>query len=271
MKVSVFGAPGCGRTVFLGLLYETLIRMSTEGDEPEVIMNVGPVEAKAFGDVRLDLMSGRWPSAETGRKLSGRSVELGFVRGRSLFRSRGLVKVRLEDVPLTERDLQVVKASGQLREVISGSSGGSIDRYGLGEMFRDALGSEALILLADVSEPREGTWPREERDAFLATLVENIARTRLGKERKVHITVVLTKAEPAEADGERVFETAYPRTAKAVHKADELSPIFISWLRTVPDTDREQVPSALRRDGQVQIDYADEEYRRLVQNIGRIS
>lgn len=278
MKVSVIGTPGCGRTVFLGLLYETLVRMSTaEGRGPEVVVNTGPAETKALGDLRLELLSGRWPSPDLRSKVSGCLLELGFSRSsRSILRSRELRKVGLENVPLAEKDVQAVQGSGQLREVLQGSPGGSIDRYGLSEGFREALESEALVLLVDISpETSEGPWPGGERDAFLATVADNASRTRLGKEREVDILVVLTKGDRAEADEQKLFEEMYPRTAGSLRKAipggEAGSNVFVSWIGAVPGEDGTLVPAATVSDGQVQIEYSEKEYRRLVERIGRIA
>ncbi|MHC1709347.1 MAG: hypothetical protein AB9819_02940 [Methanomassiliicoccales archaeon] len=279
MNVSIIGTPQCGRTVFLGLLYETLIRMTTAEDgAQEVIVNTGPVETKAFGDLRLELLSGRWPSPENDRKVSGRVLTLGFRRKRFLafLRPRELSTVRLEDVPLGERDIEVVRGSGQLREVLQGSAGGSIDRYGLRERFRDSMDSDAIILLADVSKAREeGDWPREERDAFLATIVNSASKTRLGKTREVTFIVVLTKADRAEADDHKVFEDNYPRTFKALQKdiydRHVTSHVLVSWLGTITGPNDEQVPATAVREGQVQIEYSEKEYRKLVGIIGKMA
>jgi hypothetical protein len=279
MNVSIIGTPHCGRTVFLGLLYETLVRMTTEEDGAMCVMvNTGPVEAKAFGDLRLELLSGRWPSSENRYKVSGRSIDLGFRSKRSFpfFRSRGISKVRLMDVPLDDRDLKVIRGSGQLREVLEGSPGGSLDRYGLSERFRDSLESEAIILLADVCKERnEGDWPREERDAFLATIVDNACKTRLGKSREVAFIVVLTRSDRAEADDQKVFEEQYPRTLRALREAvpgrGATFHILVSWLGTEPDSNENQVPATAVREGQVQIEYSEKEYRRLVGIIGKIA
>jgi len=278
MKVSVIGTPGSGRTVFLGLLYETLVRMSTTegGDGTEVMVNAGPVEAKALGDLRLELLSGRWPSPDISSKVSGRSLELGFRKGTpSLFRPRGIHKVVMESVPLSEKDLKIIRSSGQLREVLEGSMGGAMDRYGLSERFREALVSQASILLADVSNTSaQGPWPSGERDAFLATVLDNASRTHLGKERKVEVTIVLTKADRAEADDHRVFQRMYPRTVESLRKViqdgDVRSRTVVSWLGTVPGPLGEQVPATKVSDGQVQIDYSEKEYRRLIGLIGNL-
>jgi hypothetical protein len=279
MKVSVIGTPGCGRTVFLGLLYETLVRMSTaEGDDiPEVVVNTGPVEAKALGDLRLELLSGRWPSPDLRSKVSGCTLDLGFRKDNwPFFRTSVIRKVRLENVPLGEKDLKVMRSSGQLREMLQGVTGGSIDRYGLSERFRDSLESEAFILLADVSlEAREGPWSIEERDAFLATVIDNASRTRLGKERRVEVLVVLTRADRAEADDKKLFGDGYPRTSKAMLRAlpegDGASRLFTSWLGTVPNMSGDQAPATTIGEGQVQIDYSEKEYRRLIALIGKIA
>jgi hypothetical protein len=279
MNVSIIGTPQCGRTVFLGLLYETLIRMTTgEDGVQKVIVNTGPVEAKAFGDLRLELLSGRWPSSEDRSKVSGFSLDIGFRKKISIpfFRSRELSTVRLEDVPLSEKDIRVMRGSGQLKEVLQGSPGGSIDRYGLSERFRDSLDSDAIVLLADVSKVRnEGDWPQEERDAFLATIVNNASKNRLGKAREVAFIIVLTKADRAEADDPKVFEVTYPRTFKALREAVSergvASHILVSWLGTVTDPNKEQVPATMVREGHVQIEYSEKEYRRLVGIIGKMA
>lgn len=279
MKVSVIGTPGSERAVFLGLLYETLIRMSTSERDmpPQVVVNAGPVEAKALGDLRLELLSGRWPSLDDEHKVSGCALELGFRKSSgSFFGSRGIRKVQLSSAPLSEKDVKVMRSSGQLREVLQGSSGGSIDRYGLDEQFREALDSETLILLADISTgAREGRWSIEERDAFLATVIENASRTRLGKERRIDPLVVMTGADRAETDDQQVFENMYPRTAKALRKVipgdDPRSNIFVSWLATVPDAEGIPVPASIMDQGQVQIDYSEKEYRRLIGRIGDIA
>ncbi len=278
MKVSVIGTPGSGRTVFLGLLYETLVRMSTTegGDGTEVMVNAGPVEAKALGDLRLELLSGRWPSPDISSKVSGRSLELGFRKGTpSLFRYRGIHKVVMESVPLSEKDLKIIRSSGQLREVLEGSMGGAMDRYGLSERFREALVGEAFILLADVSRTAaQEPWPNGERDAFLATVLDNASRTHLGKERKVEVMIVLTKADRAEADDRKVFESMYPRTLRSLREAvrygDVRSRTVVSWMGTVPDPRGEQVPATMVHEGQVQIDYSEKEYRRLIGLIGNL-
>lgn len=278
MNVSVIGPPGCGRAVFISLLYETLIRMSTPDDDgsPEAMVNAGPVEAKALGDLRLELMSGRWPSSEPGQRISELVLEIGFRKGgRSLFRSRAIRRVSLRSVPLSEKDLNAVRDSGQLREALLGSPGGSLDRYGLSERFRDSLDSEALVLLADVSKgPPDAGWPIEERDAFLATIAENASRTRLGKVRKVGLLVVLTKADRAEADDQQAFEKKYPRTATALRNAhpggDISTRTIVSWLGTALDERGVQIPATVQRDGQVQIDYSEKEYRRLIKLIGEM-
>jgi len=280
MKVSIIGTPHCGRTVFLGLLYEALIRMGTaDGDEAqEVILSTGPVEAKAFGDLRLELISGRWPTSGNASKVSGRMLTLGFRKKRSFpfFRSRELTAVELEDVPLAEKDIIVMRGTGQLRDVLLGSPGGSVDRHGLSERFRDSLDGDAIILLADVSkEEKEGSWPRAEKDAFLATFVENATRTDLGKARKVNFLVVLTKAERAEADDDKVFEEAFPRTSGTLHQAfannGSASHTIVSWVGTVEDSQGMEVPTTTVRDGQVRIDYSEKEYRRLIGIIGDIA
>ncbi len=248
-----------------------------ENSVQEVVVNTGPLETKAFGDLRLELLSGRWPSAENRSKVSGCSLDLGFRRKRSFsfFRSSELSTVKLRDVPLSEKDLKVMRGSGQLREVLHGSPGGSVDRYGLSERFRDSLDSESIVLLADVSnEHDEGGWPGEERDAFLATIVDNSSRTRLGKSRAVTFMIVLTRSDRAEADDQKVFEEAYPRTCKALREAvsgrGATFHTLVSWLGTVSDHNGKQVPATTVREGQVQIEYSEKEYRRLVGIIGEI-
>jgi hypothetical protein len=240
------------------------------------MVNAGPVEAKALGDLRLELVSGRWPSDEDERKVSGCALELGFRKDPgSFFRSRGVRKVQLSSVPISEKDVKFMRSAGQLREVLQGSSGGSIDRHGLDEPFRGALGSEALILLADMSTgTREGPWPIKERDAFLATVAENTSTTRLGKDGRIELLVVMIGADRAEADDRKVFEEAYPRTAKAMRKViagdDIRSNLFASWLGTVANAEGILVPASIMDQGQVQIDYSEKEYRRLIGKIGEI-
>ncbi len=273
MKISVIGAPGCGTALFLGLLYETLVRMSTaEDDVLEVVVNVGPVEAKAFGDLRLDLLSGRWPSPELEQKVSGCSLELAFRNGRaSLFRGRGFRKVRLASVPLSERDSRVLRSSGQLRELLSGPTGGSIDRNALSERFRDALESEAFVLLASISGVMSGgTWSVEESDAFLATLMDDVTKDQAKGKGGVAFLVVMTGADRGEADGRQLLEDFYPRTEKTLRKAAGGYHTFVSWLGTVPNAEGHQVPATAVSDGQVQIDHSEEEYRRLVRTIGKM-
>ncbi len=247
-------------------------------DDQEVIVNTGPLETKAFGDLRLELLSGRWPSARNRSKVSGCSLDLGFRRKRSFsfFRSSELRTVKLRDVPLSEKDLKVMRGSGQLREVLQGSAGGSVDRYGLSELFRDSLESDAIVLLADVSnEHQEGSWSGEERDAFLATIVDNAAKTRLGRTREVTFIIVLTKADRAEADDQKVFDESYPRTSKALREViserNSASEILVSWLGTVSDPNAVKVPATTVREGQVQIEYSEKEYRRLVCIIGKMA
>jgi len=279
MKVSIIGTPHCGRTVFLGLFYETLIRINNaEGDDAqEVILSAGPVEAKAFGDLRLELISGRWPNSENASKVSGRVLKLGYRKKRSIpfLRSRELTTVELEDVPLTEKDIIVMRGTGQLREVLMGSSSGYVDRYGMSERFRNALDSEALVLLADVLKERlEGAWPLPERDSFLATIVDNASKTSPGRSRETTFIIVLTRAERAEADDQKVFEEAYPRTTKALQEAEARgasSHIIVSWVGTEMDVRGSELPATAMREGQVQIDYSDKEYRRLVGIIGKIA
>lgn len=94
MNVSTIGTPHCGRAVFLGLLYETLIRMTAAAsdDDQEVIINTGLVEARAFRDLRLEQLSGRWPSSEGRSEVSGCSLDIGSRKKSSItfFRSREL-------------------------------------------------------------------------------------------------------------------------------------------------------------------------------------
>ncbi len=80
--------------------------------------------------------------------------------------------------------------------------------------------------------------------------------------------MVMTGADQAEADDQQVFENLYPRTAKALRKIipgdDMRSHIFVSWLATVPDAEGIPVPASITDQGQVQIDYSEKEYRRLI-------
>lgn len=279
MKVSVIGTPRCGRTVFLGLLYETLVRLSAaeDGGATEVILNTGPVQAKAFGDLRLGLMSGKWPSQVAKAKVSGSVLELGF-RKRPFwpFSSGDLRTIGLQDIPLGKKDIMVMRSSGQLREAVHGSPGGRLDRYGLSERFRDSLDGGAFILLADASaESIEGGWTRGERDAFLATLVDDISMASSGTGRKLRFLIMLTKADRAGADAEAMLKGTCPRTSgslrKAVSEKGASSNAFASWMGTEKGAGGEEVPATQVREGQVQIEYSQKEYQRLIGLLGKIA
>ena len=263
--------------MFLGLLYETLVRLSAAEGVEEVVLNTGPVQAKAFGDLRLELMSGKWPSPVVKAKVSGSALELGF-RSRSFwpFSSGALRTIGLEDVPLSGKDIMAMRASGQLREAVQGSPGGRLDRYGLSERFRDSMQGEAFILLADSSaEPAEGGWARDERDAFLATLVDDVFGASPGKGRKVRFLIMLTKADGAEAEAEGMLKEICPRTFEALSKAfsehGASSDAFTSWVGTEKGAEGLPVPATKVRDGQVQIEYSEKEYQRLVGRLGKIA
>lgn len=157
MPVSIIGANGCGRTVFWGLLYESLVQLTNDSmiGRGEMRFSTVPLTTKAFGDIRMGLMSGRWPSSEQRDLISECSIELGF-RRRSflgLFPSPDFDMMKVLNVGIEEKDMRTIMGTRPYIEASSGKDvGGPLDLGAFSESFRDHLDSSVLVFLIDMSQ-----------------------------------------------------------------------------------------------------------------------
>lgn len=114
MKVSVVGVEGCGRTVFLGLFYETLVQMTTakgNAGKGEIRFICEPGTVKCLGDIRLDLISRRWPLKERKQGITDCSMDIGFRKGRffGLLPSNEFRTATIVAVEVGKRDVRVLE------------------------------------------------------------------------------------------------------------------------------------------------------------------
>jgi hypothetical protein len=157
MPASIIGANGCGRTVFWGLLYESLVQLTNASNigHGEMRFSTEPQTAMVLGDIRLDLMSGRWPSGKHNDMISECAIELGF-RRRSflgLFPSTDFDIMKVQNFGTEENDMRAIMGTRPYIEASSGKDiGGSLDLGAFSESFRDHLDSSVLVLLIDVSQ-----------------------------------------------------------------------------------------------------------------------
>lgn len=182
MPVSIIGANGCGRAVFWGLLYESLVQLTNDSKvgQGEMRFRTEPRTAKAIGDMRMGLTSGRWPSSEQKDRISGCAIELGF-RRRSLlglFPSSNFDMFKVHNFGIEEKDMRTIMGTRPYIEAFSGKDvGGSLDLGAFSESFRDHMDSSVLVLLIDVSQimgedDGGGAGPVKGTDALYATILK---------------------------------------------------------------------------------------------------
>jgi hypothetical protein len=212
MPVSIIGMNGCGKTVFLGLLYESLVHLTNDKKNAgtgELRVNTEPQTAMAFGDIRLDLMSGRWPSKEQKEGISLCMIELGFRRGSflGLFPSSKFDMMEVHNTDIKEKDVRTIKVTQRYNEALSGKDvGESLDLYSFSESFRDVLDRSTIILLIDAShidnmDDAGSVILVKEADAFNATVLDAMIKNRTERGREgsgnamISPVIFLTKAD----------------------------------------------------------------------------
>lgn len=270
--------------MFLALLYETLVQMTTDKGNVglgEVRFICEPRAAKCLGDVRLDLLSRRWPTSESKRGISDCTLEVGFRRSWffGLLPSKDFITVAIDPIEVGRRDARAI-------EGMAGPKG-NVDIGALSEELVDALGSTLVVLLIDASSGppagNAGVSPTIGTDAFNATLVSAMMAIKAKQIRcgssnaPPSPIVVLTKfdledgAEPAK-DHERsasdMLGSKFPLTAKAL---DDERPdgmrgavkVLTSGLRTEIEEGK-AVPTSVTEKGLVTICYSSECYRSLI-------
>jgi hypothetical protein len=290
MKVSVVGVEGCGRTVFLGLFYETLVQMTTakgnEG-EGEVRFICEPRTAKCLGDVRLDLISRRWPSKERKRDITDCTMDIGFRKSRffGLLPSNEFRTATIMAVEIGSRDVRVIEGMA--------SSDGRYDPGVLSEDLLDALHATIIIFLIDASIVMAGEdhdrSSLNKADALNASLISTMMKlkakdVRDGSCRCVPCpVVVLTKFDMVgkiDIDGKDINKTAseflkanFPEVTKTLEEQRPkgmkgTAEVIISGMRT-EENEGDRVPVSVTDKGQVRIDYAVSGYVSLIKIIRR--
>ncbi|MDD1771982.1 MAG: hypothetical protein LUQ09_03595 [Methanomassiliicoccales archaeon] len=291
MKVTVVGVEGCGRTVFLGLLYETLVQMTTaKGNEgkDEVRFICDPRTAKCLGDVRLDLISKRWPSNERKQGIADCTMDIGFRKGRflGLLPSKEFSTVTVEAVEVGKRDARAL-------EGMTGPDSGHFDPGALSEDLLDALRGTIVVLLLDASMVKAGKGDDrsslQKADALNASLIGVMMRLKARDIRDGSCkcvpcpVIVLTKfdlvgrIDIADKDVQKTagefLRANYPEVAKVL---EEQRPkgmkgtveVIVSGMRT-EGSEGDLVPVSVTDKGQVCIDYAVGGYGSLIKVIRR--
>lgn len=182
MPVSIIGAKGCGKTVFWGLLYESLVNLTNDSKvgHGEMRFSTEPRAAMAFGGIRMDLMSGRWPSSERKGLISECAIELGFRRRSFLgmFPSPDFDMVKVHNFGIEEKDMMTILGTQPYIDAFSGKDvAGSLDLGVFSESFRDHLDSSVMVLLIDMGQiidmdDIEGVGVVKGTDALYATILK---------------------------------------------------------------------------------------------------
>lgn len=283
----------------MALLYETLVRSATaEGSEVHEQMRfiTDPQVTKGLGDVRLDLLSGRWPSKEFQERTASFSIEIGFRRRRwfGLLPSRGYHLVMVENARIGKRDVGVIEEATHTAVGTIATAGDKIDPGMLSGSVWSALDSSVIILLVDASKALAmgGDAPSIERvDVFHATLLRVILNHKPklhGRNKDGPLPVLfLTKcdvlsATSGGAGGTRssameILRKHFPLTAKVLEeggaegmRAPKVK-VFISGMRTEKDEGGRTVPSPVTDHGQVRLEYEQDQYASLIQFLGTVA
>ena len=291
MKVSVVGVEGCGRTVFLGLFYETLVQMTTakgNAGKGEIRFICEPGTVKCLGDIRLDLISRRWPLKERKQGITDCSMDIGFRKGRffGLLPSNEFRTATIVAVEVGKRDVRVL-------EEMASPDGGHCDPGALSEDLLDALHATIIVLLIDASivatAKADDRSSLKRADALNASLISTTMRLKArdindGMCRSVPCPVIVLtkfdmvgKIDIAEKDVRTVagefLRVNFPEVTKVLEEQrpkgmDGTAEVFTSGMRT-EGSEGDLVPVPVIDKGQVCIDYTVSGYGSLIKVIRR--
>jgi len=279
LVVSFLGLKGSGRTTFLALLYDSIIRnvnKSTEGARSQSRVYIEPYYQKILGELRNSLLMGEWPSNSNKEDRSEFIIRLGKEGG--ILRSREIIDIRFIDFHNSPfRDTSKEAISLSLRDDI-------IDAMDL---------TNAWVLFLDIGQIRinKGTGEIKARDSYdkaMAGLVssfliqfDGLGPTSLTK--NPHFFLICSKfdyfvnklqreaglpSKPPKPKGSgrssninesngqrkeyvrRLLFKYYPATSKAffsnaafTHESKIDIPAFFSGIRTVRNQQGERIPA----------------------------
>ena len=302
MAVAILGDRGCGKTVFLSLLYETQINYAneTKGDFRFIS---SPGYVNTMGKIVSGLRMGNWPEAT----LKGLLAKYWFLYGyRKRFPPNKYDAVRFtiydiagEDVNIIDELITPYQEAGGLDTIIYED---------LPEGLKTLLDCNVLVFLIDAS--RINSTPRSEEyeammayDTFMATLISIVAEYKskkageLKEKSKLYPVFVLTKfdtvdrkifeniklpnrfpepdkrnAKKRKEYAEKIMEKFYRQTlalkygGKLLNVDFDKAGYFFSQIISELDEDGEQVPRLITKDSaSYGIDYSYKEYRGFIE------
>ena len=301
MAVSILGDRGCGKTVFLSLLYETQINYAneTKGDFRFIS---SPGYVNTMGKIVNGLRMGNWPEAT----LKGLLSKYWFLFGyRKKFPPNKYDSVKFTIYDIAGEDVNIID------ELITPYQDGGLDSIlyeDLPEGLKTLLDCNVLVFLIDAS--RINGEARSEQyesmiayDTFMATLISIVAEYKSKKagemksKDKLYPVFIMTKFDMIDKkifeglkmpskypDGskknmkkrktyaEKLMENFYRQTlalkygGKLLNVDFDKAGYFFSEIRSELDEDGEQVPRLISKNGtSYGIDYSYSEYRAFIE------
>ena len=208
MAVAILGDRGCGKTVFLSLLYETQVNYTTE-TKGDFRFISSPGYVNTMGKIINDVTMGGWPEAT----LKGLLSKYWFLYGyrKPVFKNKfDTVKFTIYDI--AGEDVNIID------ELITPYNEGGLDSISYEDLpggLRTLLDCNVLVFLIDGSrinaEPRSETYKEMmEYDTFMATLISIVADYKskklgeLNEKDKLYPVFIMTKFDTI---GKKIFDS----------------------------------------------------------------
>ncbi len=306
MAVAVLGDRGCGKTVFLSLLYETQVTYTneTKGDFRFIS---SPGYVNTMGKIVNGLRMGNWPEAT----LKGLLAKYWFLFGyRKMFPPNKYDAVKFTIYDIAGEDVNIID---ELIAPYQEEGMGGIVYEDLPDGLRTLLDCNVLVFLIDASRINAEVRSEEYEsmmayDTFMATLISIVAEYRSKKagelkdKSKLYPVFLMTKFDMVDrkifeglrippkypsadrksvkkrkAYAEKIMESFYRQTlalkygGKLMNVDFDKAGYFFSQIRSEMDEDGENAPRIVSEKGTSHIDYSYKEYRGFIEYFREIA
>jgi len=220
MSVAIIGDRGCGKTVFLSLLYDAQVEYTNE-TEGKFRFYANPGFTNTMGEVINSMLNQNWPEAT----IKGLLAKYWFLYGyQNIFGKYNCLKFTVYDI--AGEDVNIVNDLIALYTTEGGIE--SINYDDLPDGLKTLLDCNVLVFIIDLSrinaEPKSEEFKRMHRyDITMATLISLVAEYKAkkacslsGEHRKLYPVFVFTKFDMVE---KKIFDglklsPKYPRLEK---------------------------------------------------------
>ena len=300
MAVAILGDRGCGKTVFLSLLFQTQVTYTDES-EGDFRFISSPGYVNTMGKIANGMKMGNWPEAT----LKGLLAKYWFLFGyRKMFPPNKYDTVKFTIYDIAGEDVNIID------ELIApyqeeGASG--IVYEDLPDGLRTLLDCNVLVFLIDASRINADVRSEEYEsmmayDTFMATLISIVAEYRskkvgeLKEKGKLYPVFLMTKfdmidrkifealkippkpplpdkkyTKKRKAYAEKIMKSFYEQTlalkygGKLINVDFDKAGYFFSQIKSEVSEDGEDVPAITEENAKSRIDYSYKEYRAFIE------